>query len=370
MKILTITCHDVYNYGASLQAFALQTFLDEQGHDVQIIDYKPEYLCRSYKFWIVPKNSRFYKWTLKSKLFHLIFCLYIAPKRYATYGRVARFKKFKQEFLKCTKQYKTYEELKNDAPYADLYICGSDQIWNTVLPNGLDPAFYCNFGNPLATRIAYAASFGVPQIQQEFVETVKNNLSSLDAISVRETTGERILESLGFSGVSVADPVFLLSKEVWERRFNLTKRPTAHPYILVYDLDNNVPELQQSAMELARDKGWKIVSICGLEVGGKYADIILKDAGPEEFLSFIKNADFVISTSFHATAFSVIFNRPFACFYKKSNISRMKDFLEIAGLSENLNPKTLTTSYSWNDVNMHIQKFVFSSKTFISEHLR
>lgn len=365
MKIRTITCHDVYNYGASLQAFALQHYLESQCHDVQIIDYKPEYLCRQYKFWIVPKSSRFFKWIQISKLFHLLFCLYLAPIKFATYGRVPRFKKFKRKFLKCTKIYHSYEELKNDPPQADCYICGSDQIWNTVRPNGLDSAFYCNFGDSKTKRISYAASFGIPEIQPENVETVKKGLSCLECISVREATGQKILETLGYKGVNVVDPVLLLSKEEWEGKFDLSKRPTSHPYILVYDLNNNVPSLKQHALQLAKEKGWKIVSICGLEVNAKYADKVIKNAGPVEFLSYIRNASFVMSTSFHATSFSVIFNRPFACYYKNSNVSRMKDFLDAIGLSANLNPSVLTCECNWEDVNRLINKSTSSSKEFI-----
>lgn len=369
MKIRTITCHDVYNYGASLQAFALLHYLELQGYDVQIIDYRPEYLCTQYKFWHVPQNSRFYKWTLKSKLFHLLFCLYLAPKKYATYRRVFHFKKFKNNYLKCTRTYFSYKELQNDPPIADCYICGSDQIWNTRLQNGLDPAFYCNFGFPETKRISYAASFGTPEIQAENIETVKNGLSCLDSISIRETTGLKILNSLGYKGVNVVDPVLLLSKEEWESSFDLTKRPTNFSYILVYDLDNNIPALEEQALQLAKDNGWKIVSLCGLAANARYADIIIKNAGPVEFVAYIRNASFVMSTSFHATVFSVIFNKPFGCYYKKYNVSRMKNFLDTAGLSDRLNPKTADTTIDYKKVHNHIHQLIESSRGFINKSI-
>ena len=97
MKIKTITCHDVYNYGASLQAYALQTYLTSIGHDVEIIDYLPDYISGRYKFFNILPNSRLYKYAIKNKLFYFLCCLYQVKRKYSTYGRKKVFDSFKEE---------------------------------------------------------------------------------------------------------------------------------------------------------------------------------------------------------------------------------------------------------------------------------
>ena len=146
MRIKTITCHDVYNYGAALQAYALQTFLLNQGHDVEIIDYKPDYQCIHYKFWHVPKNSRYYTRAMKSNVLRFLLCCYFAPKRFSTWGRKLRFDAFKKQCLHCTHRYKSYQELVASPPDGDIYMAGSDPIWNSVLPTGQDPSFCVQCG--------------------------------------------------------------------------------------------------------------------------------------------------------------------------------------------------------------------------------
>lgn len=142
MKIATITCHNVYNYGASLQAYALQRYLSQAGHDVQIIDYKPYYLNSRYNWRHIPAESRLYPY----KDYIGTQCIYFLLKNrkiYKTIGRKRKFDDFRQKFLTLTDNtYTSAEELRATPPQADLYIAGSDQIWNTACENGKDAAFY------------------------------------------------------------------------------------------------------------------------------------------------------------------------------------------------------------------------------------
>lgn len=368
MKIKTITCHDVYNYGASLQAYALQYFLMSLGHDVEIIDYKPDYMRNHYKFWYVPKSSRFYEKANKSVLFKFLLCCYFAPMRFSTYGRKNKFDLFRKEFLHLTRRYNIYNELQNYPPDADVYIAGSDQIWNSSLSNGKDPSFFLQFGDKKVKRIAYAASFGIPEIEEKHKAMNRKWLETFDAIAVRESTGVGILKSLGIDGVEVLDPVYLLTKSEWEYLAG-EKRIYNNRYLLIYDLCLNDDRLYIEAKKISEKYNLKIISVDGT-AKCPYADKNISDAGPREFLNLIKNAEFVITNSFHATSFSIIFHIPFAVFYKYNNISRMHDLLVQLGLINCLNSKENKYTYDWAEIDLLLQSKIFHSKRFLMDNLK
>lgn len=330
MKIKTITCHDVYNLGASLQAYALMEYLTQLGHEVEIIDYKPEYLSRHYKLSLIANPKYEKNIILKS-----VYLLLKLPRRLVEkYGKRKReFDKFKREYLKLTaRRYASNQELKRDLPEADLYIAGSDQIWNTLFQNGKDPAFYLEFVPQDKGKISYAASFATANIAQEYSEKIRGWLTRLDCISVRELSGIKILQDLGIDwGKVVLDPVFLLSRREWEVLLKPSERKR-EKYLLVYDFDNS-EYIEKLAKRLSKKNQWKIYSI----QKSKYADRVFWKSGPLEFLELIDNAEFIISNSFHATAFSLIFNKQFVVVNRKEGINtRMKDLLSIVNLENRM----------------------------------
>ena len=367
MKIKTITCHDVYNYGASLQAYALQQYLLSLGHDVEIIDYKPDYLRVHYNFWYVPENSHYYRKAKKSRLFRFLVCCYFAPTRFATYGRKLQFDAFTRKCLHLTKIYLSYQDLIDNPPAADLYIAGSDQIWNCKLPNGKDPAFFLQFGDRGIKKISYAASFAIPQIPESQKMIMHDWLKSLDAISVREKTGLNILESFNIRGAVVLDPVFLLTKEEWYS-FIQSGRIMKSRYILVYDLYPDDEHILHEARRLAVKYDLRIIAVDALSKC-RYADKSISNAGPKEFVNLIANAEYVITNSFHATAFSLIFNRKFSVYYKYSNISRISDILSGVGLETQLNADSPNYNIDWDKVNVRLAEMKNESYKFIASNL-
>ena len=328
MNINTITCHDVYNLGASLQAYALQHYLESQGHNVHIIDYKPDYLSRHFKLLAV-SNSIYDKPLIKQ-----LYLLAKLPGRLLALKRKKVFDAYTAKYLKLTKRYNSYDALKSDPPYADCYIAGSDQIWNTLFQNGRDAAFYLDFGPADVKRISYAASFATPSIVPEFKDFVVNKLKKIDAISVREKISLQLLNELGREdGVAVCDPVFLLSREEWNTVSDgtLDKDVLKEKYLLVYLTDNS-PLIERIAQKIKQNTGWKIYSVGATKA--RCSDMSFKNAGPLEFVQFIKNAQFVISNSFHATAFSLIMGTKFCVVNRADAINeRMKSILEDYGLS-------------------------------------
>lgn len=358
MKIKTITCHDVYNLGASLQAYALAAYLKACGHDVQIIDYKPEYLSRHYSLTAVP-NPRYHRPVIRQ-----MYLLAKLPGRLIARRslRKQRFDAFRQTYLPVTEgRYHSAEELRQNCPEADVFIAGSDQIWNPEFPNGRDPAFFLDFVPAGSKRVSYAASFAVESLPQDVRALVKPWLSGLDAVSVRESSAVTILEDLGIRGRQVTDPVFLLPKEHWE---GMAHRPVEKDYILVYDFDAN-PTIAAMAKKLADETGRRIISFFPMDG----ADAVWQNAGPLEFLGAVLNAGVVISNSFHATAFSLIFEKDFYVLNRKEKINtRMRDLLGSVGLAERLisHADELTDSaICWQNVGEALSKQIEGSKEFL-----
>ena len=192
-------------------------------------------------------------------------------------------------------------------------------------------------------------------------------LSSFDSISVREASAAKVIESLNFPCSTVCDPVLLLKKEQWVKIIP-NKKPNKR-YILLYDIFEDDKSIRNAALKQSSALGLPIYSINDSH-NCDYAKMNISNAGPIEFLWYINNAEFVISNSFHATAFSVLFNKQFATYYHKSNSSRMTDFLDCIGLSSNFNPVEISYVENWEDVNNKLEDLVINSKNFLNKALK
>lgn len=358
MIIDTITCHNVYNLGASLQTYALAAYLQSQGHEVQIIDYQPLYL-RHYRLAGVP-NPRFDKPLLREAYQIAKFPGRLYDR--LTSKRKKAFDRFTAEYMPVTQTtYSDIAALRAAPPEADLYIAGSDQIWNPLFRNGKDPAFFLDFVPEGKRRISYAASFAVERLEKQDADRMKPWLEKLDAVSVRESSGVALLADMGIKGVQVVDPVFLLPKEAWEK---LAVQPSMQDYILVYDFDNN-PKIKEIAQAISRKTGRKIVSLFPVD----WADELWADAGPCEFLGAIQNAGIVLSNSFHATAFSLIFGKDFYVVNRTEGINaRMKDLVGDLGLADRLicAVPTAITAIDYPNVVPLLEKKIIASKDYLT----
>lgn len=353
MKIKTITCHKVYNVGASLQAYALARYLSDLGHEVEIIDYKPEYLSRYYRLNVV-NNPRFDRPIVRQ-----LYLLAKLPERLKARRsqRKKNFDEFERQYLPLTKMcYRSNEELKKNPPSADIYLAGSDQIWNTLFQNGRDPAFYLEFAPMGSIRASYAASFATEDIIEEWKNSVKRWLDKLDYISVRESSGAEIVKKLDIEKVKqVMDPVFLLDKSIWEELAVSGK--AEEPYLLVYDFDRN-SEINEYAKKIAEERNLKIYSM----FHNSEADCCCTEAGPLEFLGLVRGAEYVISNSFHATAFAIIFEKPFAVFEREEKINtRLTDLINLLGLSK------INHLIEYDKVNLILEKRISESEKYLEE---
>lgn len=331
MKIGLVTLYRGYNYGTSLQAYAIKTYLEQLGYETDIIwkregahsgrDIRFEKLFRMFKRSILRPNLL--KETVKGYLgnFHN------APS-----------KEIKQKYLDFTEQKLKVHALSNkqlkefaSSPKTLAVVCGSDQIWKVNAAN-VDPMFYLQFV-PKRKRVAYAPSFGGVSIPDYNKKIIFKYLKSIPYISVREKSGVDIVYRLtGKKVESVIDPTLLID---WHELI----KPIKEDYVLLYFLDEPADSVLKKVVEVARKNQLKIYAIPHqFEKYNKYPDIHLKSVGPLEFPSIIANASCVYTDSFHGTAFSVNLNRPFMTFqrnYKsfKSQSSRITDFLELFNLS-------------------------------------
>lgn len=367
MKICIITCHDVYNYGASLQAYALMTYLAREGHEVSIIDYKPDYLSGHYRLTAVTSPRWEKDWIRKT-----IYILLKLPERLLVFPRKWAFDHFTKRYLKLTPtRYTDNVRLKENPPYAEVYVCGSDQIWNCQFPNGYDPAFYLDFIPLGRRRISYAASFAMDSLPQELKAILKERIDKLDAISVREMDAIRLLKELGISrGVQVVDPVFLLERQCWEAM------ATFHPkekYVLVYSFDNE-KRISEIARHYAAEKRCKIYSVNARPL--KCADRNWHYASPTDFLGLVMYAEHVLTSSFHAVAFSLIFNRQFTAIGREEKLnSRMTSLFQSLKIPEQYCPAGQSDiqtmqPINYTKVNPILQQMIIFSKEYLSKNLR
>nr|WP_317999570.1 polysaccharide pyruvyl transferase family protein [uncultured Faecalibacillus sp.] len=358
MKIKTITCHDVYNAGASLQAYALMKYLQNLGHEVEIIDYKPDYLSHHYELFYVA-NSRY-----QNIIFKIPYLLIKFPRRLINLfsKRKKNYDLFTKKYLNLTKRYNSYNELLNDCPEADLFIAGSDQIWNNIFPNGKDPAFYLQFVKDGTPKVSYAASFATSKVNYQFDENVKQWLNKLDKVSIREKSAIEVLNDYQIYGKQVMDPVFLLDKSYWEK---LCLDYDYSNYIFVNDFEKD-DRIKNIAISLSKKYNLKILS--NFKLG--YEDKLLDDLGPLGFITAIKNSRYVISNSFHATAFSLIFHTDFLVVKRNEKINvRMEDLLEMFDLSYRLsdNIKDNNFDINWSQVDKVLKVKKNESTQYIND---
>lgn len=366
MKIKTITCHEVYNHGASLQEHALLKYLEKLGHNAEAIHYKPPYLSKHLNLWEISNEKYKINFFIKS-----LYILAKLPTRLIDLRRKKAFDIFSAKYIKTGKTlYKSNDDLKANLPLADAYICGSDQIWNSFFENGKDPAFYLDFVPDDKLKISYAASFAIDKLEDSLKPFVENNVKRINHISVRETSGLKILQDININNATqVLDPVFFHNKEYWKQNFVF---PINSKYILVYDFDNN-PTIKKITLKFANEKKLKIFTV---NKNIKYADANFWLKGPCHFLSLLANAEIVISNSFHAVAFSLIFEKQFLVVNRKEKINtRMRDLLLLLDVPNlminhtNIDEVPYQPIKSYESINKKLNESIEKSKTFLKEAL-
>lgn len=323
MKILTVTFNKAQNYGAQLQEYALMYSLNMK-HDTKVLNYLDQKMIRNYQYNKIKGEN----------IFEKIKCIIRVIIHFNKNNkRNHSFIEYENENIKYSEKEYTLNQIKNECFSTSVLIAGSDQVWNPEITDGLSDVYTLNFGNDNIKRISYAASVGNEKNIQKYKEEYKKKLSRLDRISVREESAKKELEKIlpGKKIEVVLDPTLLLKKEEWESKINNIKSEK-EKYILAYyvDEDKNFVNITN---ELSKTTGLKVIHFDKRNRGLKN---VLRSAytdGPLEFIKLIKNAEYIVATSFHATVFSIIFNKKFWIVPHKTTGSRVTDLLKKLGIS-------------------------------------
>jgi len=330
-KVGIITILKVNNYGAELQAFALRKKLEQMGYDSEIIDYlyytNPEHKPTR-------GSVRVMQISLKNKLKwegHKL--LNFIKKLKTTSQKTQKFLDFHAKYTKLSPTFRTYEELyRSDLAY-DVFMVGSDQVWNPITHTSIKP-YFLTFVKDGKKKVSYASSFGVSEIAPENKASYKELLNNMDVLSSREQLGVSMIKELtGRDAVHVLDPTLLLTRSDWDSI--ATESFDNEPYILLYVLRFS-PYLQELT-KYFRDKfGYKVLNIGPLIEEENVKNIT--DAGPCDFVGYFKNASYVLTDSYHGTIFSIIYHKQFFTIIpsRKTNNSRQRGLLDMLGLSERL----------------------------------
>ena len=328
MKIGIMTFHRAWNYGAVLQAYALQQAIQSRGHDCEIIDYRNECIENTYTLWphmqLSPKGC-----------FREIANVPVKMKRKAV------FESFRNTFLKVSPMY-TKENIEHANEEYDGFLLGSDQIWNHAL-TGADMNYLGAYISQDYKRNSYAASFGERDIAEEYIEEYRNELSKFNKIAVREKSAEkRILELTQKTALNVLDPVFLLDKKAWQEID--TKKKAPYPYIFVYQLQGDNTQTLRYAQYLAKQTGLKLIEFQAWPNLKRKKTKPIYAGHPKTFLSLMQNAEFVVTDSFHCTAFSIILEKQFWARInpiKEVFRTRVGNLLQELNLQERILPEEL-----------------------------
>lgn len=324
MRIGILTFHRAHNYGAVLQCYALQRYLASLGYDVRVIDYNRKELW-AYYTWRLSWAERY---ALQPSLKLPIRLLGYLWSRTRPLVRYCKFVWFQQHVLRLS----PVSSIKSH-PY-DLILIGSDQVWNTVITQGFDPYYWGAFERPQQTKVAtYAASLKETWNECDY-ERVHEYFKCLDGISVRELAVKDMLLQLfpDIKAVHVPDPVLLLTATEWK---HLAKKPRINtPYVFFYQA-HRLERVCTVAQRIAEQKRLPLVTLSA-DVNAENT-ACCHSASPQEFLGWILHADLVVTSSFHALAFSIIFEKKFyAINLNLGQDERLKDLVRKVGLEDRL----------------------------------
>lgn len=324
MKVGILTFHRALNYGAVLQALGLVKTVEKLGKEATIIDYRCKTIEDDYKNIKIEKGS-----VIKDIVNSML--SYSTRKR-----KKNSFRMFCNNNLNLSsKAYYSKEDLLKLNEECSTFITGSDQVWDDKCAN-FDEAFFLTFVNDSSKKNSYAASFAFGELPKGLECEYKNRLEDFNSISVREEKGKDIFSTLLNKNIHIdLDPTLLLDKEEW---MSYTEKSTeSEKYILIYTV-NQPRELFSYAEELSKNTGYKLIYIndsLKKKVNAEYR----RGVSPSEFLTLFANAEYVLTNSFHGTAFSIIYEKKFIVEInsKKNKINyRSKNLLSMLNLENRI----------------------------------
>lgn len=337
MKVSVITLHNIKNYGSVFQTYATQQIFSRLDCDVEFVDYyRKDIIGHNYEMECL-KTSRFNK-----NLFLRLFFKLITKSSYRKQSKI--FNSFLDQYIHLTAhKYFSMDDLLSDVPKADIYCTGSDQTWNSTWNQGIEYPFFLEYAPTDAECFSFSASIGKAEFEPWEMEETRKLLQKYSFISVREASAVKILNNLGFSNViQILDPTLILAKDDWIKIES--PRLISKQYVLIYQLNKN-KAMDHFAKNLAKKNRCRLVRIILMH------DQAIRKCGhavwlptPEEFLSLFHYADYIVTDSFHGTAFSINFEKQFSVFYPPKFSTRLQSILSLTKLENRVvrDPKDIS----------------------------
>ena len=375
MKIGIITIHRILNYGSSLQAYALQHYIEKaMGFDAEIIDYIfPNEYHKLNKKVGLGKNIRIKLGLLRKYVKGDIL------------RRKKRFKAFWNNYYKLSKlAYNNIGSIMSNPPIYDLYITGSDQVWNYRTVKN-DPVMYCRFAKEGVPRVAFGSSFATQSFPKELYSETSLYLNSYNAIGVREKSSLNILKQINVNSTIpqavTCDPTLLIEQEEYDEIANDSNVNIETPYILCYFLDyafNPEPSLSDQLNKVQTKYNLPIIQLGKKKIKYKGNIRQIDDIGPCEFVYLFKHAKYVVTSSFHGVMFSLIYRKPFMAIVPDSfsEDCRIKDVLDLLELKDcyvetgNVNKKPSAVSPYDEKTERLLHDYITNSKIFLNQHIQ
>lgn len=370
MKYGIITFHRAENFGSVLQAWALSRFVKNQDNEAQVIDFDYQYDSKQYRLF------RRHLYIKRPQAF-------IGDLLYLKYNksRKQKFTEFRSRYLNMTEKTYVYEknvdEMKELNEQFDGFICGSDQIWNVNCTGVVIPPYFLSFADEKKRKIAYAPSMP-SKIESRFHEEVRERVERLDHISVREAGTVSYLKSVckvSKEITYVVDPTLLIDADAYIKEFGLNQRISEDNTLFIYLLGDNkdiIGQIVEEALHLKEEYGCKIRYIYRRKIKAFKTEEYALGLGPADFLSEIRNARFILTDSFHATVFSMIFKKKFGVYSRPGSESRMISLLESLNLAGNFIPLGSTIDWisneypedfdnRWKSITAHSKKYLIEA---------
>lgn len=340
IKATIVTFHCVPNYGAMLQAVAMNKLFENYFNVVDVLDYRPKCITENYNLLYTKRIKGFIASVLNVPT-------NIIKKR--------RFKRFMEENMRLTPTFFQAEKISVDS---DVLILGSDQIWNLDVIKGVDKTYFGKLPNGGQYVIPYAASIGKDAINEKEAETYKILLNAVPNIGVRERNAQSMLKRI-FPDKNIdvtLDPTLMVDASVWN---HLEKKiPLPDKYVLIFSL-NGYEKTYATAEEIAAKRGIPIIEVLGHNIDflDKRKHRKLATLGPQEFLYAIHHADAVVTDSFHGTAFSIIYQRDLRVIPHKTRGARMVELLQAINAENRLvgdHTRIIHEKIEWNEESLRL----------------
>lgn len=360
--ICIITRHAIVNYGSFLQAYATQKIFEDYGFNTFILDYVrsdeeyhnvTELLLKKSKKW----NGNF-----------LLRCVYRMIQWPDHYICGKAFEKERIRYLNLSERITDGIKDADKIPAADIYCTGSDQVWGEIAQDDIDPMYFLSFAPHDAKKLAFSSSFGKDDYPKERIEKFNKLLQGYDYITVREDSAVKIVNMAGYEATQILDPTMIFGVDRWRKLL-----PPIHEkgYVLLYQLNAN-HQMDEYAKQFAEKVGLKLLRVSVEAHNCIRIGIFKLCLSPFEFLSYIANAEYMITDSFHGTAFAIMFNRQFVEVLPREKIARNLSILKQFGLENRIvsdvnNFGLISDSIDYSMINTKLAELQQKSKKMIKE---